>query len=154
MSALIPSWVEAIATLVGAAAGLFAVWRYFLVLDVDVTAYKAEALQGEEYVNGIPQGPSITFVYRITNYGSRELCIGSTKVQRRIALSSPIPWKTIVYFFVENPVRLPPYQSVEIPFTIRASELGVYWLRVREYGSLRSRKLMLPELLPGAAPRS
>jgi hypothetical protein len=146
------NWIEAISTFLGAATGLFAVWQYFFVLDLRASLTVPDTfLCGENSIGGVRN--AVLYNCLVTHLRKNDVQIGKLSLQRR---QDPWPlWRDVVEIIPDElPHRLPPDCSKLFPITIARTDVGVYRLLVREYGSKKRAKLMLCELskAPDARP--
>lgn len=134
-------WIEAMSGLVTAGSAVIAVWRYFFAVDLPINLTVPNTFLGKTSSNGQSTGTSVSYNYRLTNSGSRDIPIGKFVLRKRFRLF----WRKArnsQIDFGPLPHRVLPNGNMDGWITIERAAMGTYCLMVREYGSRRSAKFM------------
>lgn len=154
--------ISAIANVVTAVTAMGSAWRYFFVSKMPLNLTARGPHKYDQRENGTLVS-SYVYSYKVTNSGNVDIQI-SKMILKRKAKWAPKLWSSFGYFSVPDAVwnlKLP-YRlgagctDSNIVIGIERVDVGPHMLVIKEYGSWRSAKFMLPELdiePPEDAPR-
>jgi hypothetical protein len=149
-------WITIASVLAGLAVAAFTIsghlwvlWRHIFPLDLPVNLTAHDTLLGESHQDGRRLSKSVSYRYRLTNSGHRDIQIANIILQRRrwFGLCWCVARDSGITIEAEPlPQRLQPNAHMYILVTIEQAGAGKHRLNVDEYASFRSAKLTLSEL--------